>query len=98
MKVTKKLREQAAVLCSAAASYEEYVRLFSGTSAWKPRHMYGLLWFAHMLDLPDSAATLGEDVTRSITGATRIGFTTRETWAEAEALLRCGFAPEGWES
>jgi hypothetical protein len=99
VKVTKKLREEAAVLCSAAAAYGVAIPAADDLGRlvwrWEWHRFYGVLWLADQFDFDDESALLAELAMLSISDRASI---TCETWAEAEALLRCGFVPEGWES
>ena len=78
MKITKKLREQAAVLCAFKASQWSAGEFVSVHDIGTPR-----------------AAQLALDTRQH--AWSRLGKSTPVVvYAEAEALLRTGFVPEGW--
>ena len=91
MKITKKLREQAAMVCAAAAC----VRSKSETG--------GTMVYDHignLLGVSRAARKLALDAWHAAPNPTDEwrpdrGWTQARD-AEAEALLRTGFVPEGW--
>ena len=92
----KKLREEAALLCSAAASCETH----GGDGNWQwngPAWMSRDHWMVHEVDVTPEAADLAEAVHDHVRDVTSIGDVTwkrlRLQWAEAHALLMTGWTP-----
>lgn len=92
MKITKKLREDAAILCSAVASRD--IEMWNGEWWWLA--MQGVSDASPIvleLDIDPDAADLADEA-RSYIRHESDRPTTRETWAEAEALIRDGWSPD----
>ena len=90
-RITRKLREEAALILQCCASACRYSQEFGSTA----QSMYGL-------DVSREAQSLAYQAWDYVTD--RIGMDPIPTWetgkrhryAEAEALLRTGFVPDGW--
>lgn len=86
-KITKRLREEAAVLCAIAAS--------NGIGISTAVDYYGSLENSRQLALDAQSAVFAPWIFSQ--WKLKPGFSYGDTYAEAEALLRTGFVPEGWE-
>lgn len=105
MRVTKKLRAEAAVLCSAAASRMHRViedrRRAIPDGSWQPSPPFALEDLVRELECDPLSGELGEEAEMAAADlmAARHGrrgsvyMPNRETWAEAEALLQTGWTP-----
>lgn len=78
MRISKKVREEAALLCAIAAS-DNYDGIVS--AAWR-------------LDSIEGAQELALEAQAFACSQRRLLTNYAETYAEAEALLRCGWSPE----